>query len=363
MHTESPRIWPRPNWQDFRSIGAPLLCWPLYAVYSCFKKLSTVCSLRILSDTRSKAKQMNSSAHYYRTAEIIYFTTNSISTLVCLVAAYMVFRLRLYRKVVYRLSLYQVLASLLLAVMSILATIISINYTKDPPTYGSVCTAIGWFIVYAQWAKLLFTAWVTFHLFCLVVLLKNLQRLEVLYVVTSLLVPAVVAIAPALTNTYSPTGNCYISAQNDSDHVALIENLVLWDGPALLVLLVAFVAMVVMVIQLSCRARCRLEYKRISADDTFWKALKQILPLAVFPILFCVFIIPVLVFDIYVAVVPNPNPSLELTVLVCIPMWSLTSGVTLLALIAVARCRARLQMRVLHVQLHDLVRRTPFHHE
>ncbi|KAL5509110.1 hypothetical protein EMCRGX_G004400 [Ephydatia muelleri] len=190
---------------------------------------------------------MNSSAHYYRTAEIIYFTTNSVSTLVCLVAAYMVFRLRLYRKVVDRLSLYQVLASLLLAVMSILATIISINYTKDPPTYGSLCTAIGWFIVYAQWEKLLFTAWVTFHLFCFAVLLKNLQRrLEVLYVVTSLLVPAVVAIAPALTNTYSPTGNCYISAQNDSDHVALIENLVLWDGPALLVLLVASVAMVVM---------------------------------------------------------------------------------------------------------------------
>ena len=61
-----------------------------------------------------------------------------------------------------------------------------------------------------------------------------------------------------------------------------------------------------------------------------------------------------LVFNVYVAVVPNPNPSYELTVLVCIPMWSLTSGVTLLAHISVARYLAHQKMRVAdHLQLQE----------
>lgn len=218
---------------------------------------------------------MNTSANYHRTAEIVYVTANSASVLACLLAAYLVFRFGLHRKVVYRLSLYPVLASLLLAMASVLATVVRSNYAKDPPTYGALCTAVGWLIVYAQWTKLAFTAWVTLHLFCFAVLLKNLQRLEVLYLVTSLLVPAVVAVVPILTDTYSPIGNCYISAPNDSDHVALIENLVLWNGPALFVLLAASVAMAVVVIKLIQRARCRFEYEPISNDDAFLKALKQ----------------------------------------------------------------------------------------
>ena len=66
----------------------------------------------------------------------------------------------------------------------------------------SICVAVGWMILYAEWMKLLFTIWVTFHLFCFGVLHKNLKKLEVLYVVTSLLVPALIAIVPLVTHAY-----------------------------------------------------------------------------------------------------------------------------------------------------------------
>ena len=74
--------------------------------------------------------------------------------------------------------------------------------------------------------------WVTFHLFCFAVFQKNLKKLEVLYVVTSLLVPAVIAAVPLITNSYghSPDGAvCYMYAENEA---AFIERFALWDGPA-----------------------------------------------------------------------------------------------------------------------------------
>ena len=283
---------------------------------------------------------------YIRSAEILYYTINTVALVVCLLATSLVIRLKLYRKVVYRLSLYQVLASLLRATMSILSSIVSANYAKNPHIFGSLCTAAGWFTMYSQWMKLLFTMWITFHIFYFAVLQKNVKRFEVLYLMTSLLVPAVIASVPLITHTYSPIGYCYISAENDTNHVALIENLALWDGPAILVLLAASTSMVVMVTKLFYRIRWRSIYEPITGGDQYWKALKQLLPLTAFPMLFFAFIIPLLVFDIYVAVDATFSTALELTVLACIPLWSLTSGATLLIHISVARCRARRKMRV-----------------
>ena len=155
--------------------------------------------------------------------------------------------------------------------------------------------------------------WVTFHLFCFAVLHKNLMKLEVLYmyVVTSLLVPAVIACVPLITNTYgrSPDGAyCYIYVKND---VAFIERFALWDGPAMIILLAASTAMIVMVIKLTGRVCLRSKYEAITDGDQFWKALKQLLPLAAFPILFLIFEIPVFIFHVYATTSSTPNMALH----------------------------------------------------
>ncbi|KAL5509160.1 hypothetical protein EMCRGX_G004472 [Ephydatia muelleri] len=173
---------------------------------------------------------------------------NGVSVLVCLLAAILLCCLKLYKKIVYRLALYQILSALAMASVGAAMGVVSINSSI---IHGRVCTAIGFLGVYTEWTKLLFTMWVTFHLFCFAVLHKNLKKLEVLYVVTSLLVPALIAIVPLVTKAYGLNSDgdaCYIYANRS---YALVERLALWDGPAMLMLIAASTAMVVMVTKLT----------------------------------------------------------------------------------------------------------------
>ena len=166
-------------------------------------------------------------------------STNGVSVLVCLLAAFLVYRLGLYRTMVYRLSLYQVLASLAFATAETLE-IIFVNYQRNPQVYERACIAIGWMIMYTRWVKVLFTTCVTFHLFYFAVLHKNLKRFEILYVVTSLLIPALIAAIPLMTSTYGVNrlGMCflYTAAVNDTSNIAKIELFSLWYGPAIVIL-------------------------------------------------------------------------------------------------------------------------------
>ena len=143
---------------------------------------------------------------------------NGVSVLVCLLAAILLCCLKLYKKLVYRLALYQVLSALALTSVFVMQ-VVFINYDKSPIIYGRICTALGFL---TEWTKLLFTMWVSFHLFCFAILHKNLKKLEVLSVVTSLLVPVVIAIVPLITHTYglSPGSNtCYIYANTSVEFV------------------------------------------------------------------------------------------------------------------------------------------------
>ena len=282
---------------------------------------------------------MPSHAINVTTYEVIFTTLNGISLLVCLLATILVCTLKLYKAVVYRLALYQVLSSLCLALVEALQ-IIFVNYNDNPHVYGRVCTAFGWLFVYSQCMKLLFTMWVTLHLFCFGVLHKDLKKLEVVYVMTSLLVPVVIAIVPLTTHSYghNPTGPCYIFVANDSNHFAAIERFALWDGPAIIILLAASVAMVVMVIKLARVIRWRQKYEQLSEGDQYMRALKQLIPLAAFPILFFFFEIPVFVFHVYLADNSAPNTGITFAVFVFLPMWSVASGMTLMVHIFVAKC-------------------------
>ncbi|KAL5509094.1 hypothetical protein EMCRGX_G004381 [Ephydatia muelleri] len=285
---------------------------------------------------------MNESRNVSDQDHIVFPTANGVSILVCLLAVILVFILKLHKKVVYRLALYQVLAAFAVATVAVLQTVM-INYNTSPNVYGRVCTFLGWMLLYAEWMKLLFTMWVTFHLFCFAVFQKNLKKLEVLYVVTSLLVPAVIAAVPLITNSYglSPDGAvCYMYAENEA---AFIERFALWDGPALLMLLTASSAMAFMLIKLTRKVFCRSNYEPISDGDQFWKALKHLLPLAAFPILFLVFEIPVLLYHIYAAVDAVPSLTAQFTSSVFFSLWSTTSGLTLIVHVFVARgyCRKR----------------------
>ena len=274
---------------------------------------------------------------------------NGVSVLVCLLAAILLCCLKLYKKLVYRLALYQVLSALVLASVGAMQ-VVFINYDELPTIYRRLCTAIGFLVVYTEWTKLLFTMWVTFHLFCFAVLHKNLKKLEVLYVVTSLLVPALIAIVPLVTHAYglNSDGNiCYIYANTS---VAFIERLALWDGPAMLMLIAASTAMVVMVTKLTSQVRRRSKYKPITDGDQFTKALKQVLPLVAFPVLFFIFEIPVFIFHVYTTQHSTPKEGMYIADVVCFALWSASSGATVLIHMSVVRiCSRRRKRKKLHI--------------
>eukprot|EP00731_Ephydatia_muelleri_P013181 Em0007g491a len=266
---------------------------------------------------------------------------NGVSVLVCLLAAILVLRLKLYKTLVYRLALYQVLSALVMSSIDSLQTVF-INYDASPDVYSHICVAVGWMILYAEWMKLLFTIWVAFHLFCFGVLHKNLKKLEVLYVVTSLLVPALIAIVPLVTHAYGLNSDGDVCCIYANTSVAFIERLALWDGPAMLMLIVASIAMVVMVIKLASQVLRRSKYEPITDGDQFWKAVKQLLPLATFPILFLIFEIPVLIFHINTTSHSTPNEGMLISGPgVTVALWSMASGATVIIHISVARICGR----------------------
>ena len=125
------------------------------------------------------------------------------------------------------------------------------------------------------------------------------EEAEVVYIVTSLLVPTGMAIIPLVTHSYGLSSDgtiCYIYANTS---VAFIERLALWDAPAMFTLIATSTAMIVMVIKLASQVCRRSKYEPITDGDQFSKALKQLLPLSAFLVLFFIFEIPVFIFHVY----------------------------------------------------------------
>ena len=131
--------------------------------------------------------------------------------------------------------------------------------------------------------------WLSVHTFCFAVFLKNLKKFEPLYVVTSLLVPAVIHV-PLATKTYGLAGSaCWIADwKNNCASNALVEGATaLWYGPAMVLLVLSATAMITMVTVMACRICI---HRATFTRDSNWRALKQrAAPLAIYPLLFLFF--------------------------------------------------------------------------
>ena len=105
-----------------------------------------------------------------------------------------------------------------------------------------------------------------------------------------------------------------------------IHTVIIWHA--------ASAAMVVMVIRLAHRVCWRSTLMAITDGGQYWRALKQLLPLVAFPILFFIFVLPVVMYD--EAIVRTSDEAQALIPTFLIPLWSMASGVTLIVHIAVA---------------------------
>ena len=279
----------------------------------------------------------------YKAALIVDSSTNGASVMACLLAVVMVFTSKLYRKTVYRLALYQVLAGEVLSLIH-LVQIVIISYDKNQNLYSKICEAFAYLTLFAELEKLLLTVWVTMHLFAFAVLHRNLRRCEVVYVATSLLVPAAVAGVPFATASYGLAGSwCWIIIKGRSNHcyadkAGIIEQFALWYGPSMVLLLIASITMVVIVVILARRWCMVRTIPSAGNQHAHRKALKQMIPLAAYPIVYFAFNVPPFIYRVYRAanVAHHNNGNyvhdvLAILTSVCTAIWSLGAGLTLIA--------------------------------
>ena len=275
------------------------------------------------------------------TATLAYSSIGCVTILICSTALVKLLRTKLYTKLVYRLASYSVLSALADAIIAGVQLVLVIS----KKTLIS-CATVGFFHQYVDVVKLMFSIWVTFHVFSYAIFYKDLKRLEVMYVVTSLLLPLVLAIVPLATRTYGLAGSwCWIQSQvgncpghNDTLVNGVVEQFVLLYVPGIIALLAESVAMVTIVAVVCYRKK---RNTLLDKGATQSRVLRAMLPLVAYPIAYCVLFLPAFVYRAYEAALTTPPKYFLIIAAVCIQLWSLAAGLSLLLHIGVVRCTQR----------------------
>ena len=113
------------------------------------------CAYRVPCNELASLKMVNSSATSTLN-HAIFAVINGVSVVVGLLAAVLMLCLNLYKTIVYRLAVYQILSALAIALVGAMQ-VVFINYDESPNMYGRICTAIGLLQLYTKWTKLFFT--------------------------------------------------------------------------------------------------------------------------------------------------------------------------------------------------------------
>ena len=271
-------------------------------------------------------------------------STACVSFVICLSTVSSVVWIKLYKHFTYRLATYQVLSSMMFSVGIILQLIFT-KYKKG--TFARyMCEFVGFSIEYFMWVKLLFTICLILHFFFLAVFLKNLMKLELLYVFVSILTPIFFVWIPFIHHSYGMAGAwCWIRDWKDDcarkDYrEGIIEQFLLWYGPLFLSLTVSIMVVVFILFVLVRRAYSTSKISTEAGPLLYTtvqskirhnrKALKQLLPLLAYPVIFYMLALLPLVNRIYDAISPNANYFLALGHCLSIGAWGFFSSWALL---------------------------------
>ena len=273
-----------------------------------------------------------------------------LSFIMCLIAVSLVFSLKLTKHFTYRLAMYQILSSLCLSVVQ-MSVLILLNY--DDELYQQIaCKITSFLLVYFVWIKLLFTICLIFHLFCLAVCLQNFKKLEIGYVLFSVLFPLLYSWIPFIHNSFGVAGAwCWIKDWKDDCATqkyleGIIEQFVLWYGPLFVSLTITVVAVFIILIVLAQRTyahknaenECLIENQEHNQNK---KAIKELLPLLAYPVIFYVLSLIPLINRIYNAISSNANFELALSHSVSEASWGFFSSWALIVHIFVLRSQSK----------------------
>ena len=237
------------------------------------------------------------------------------SCLCCILALVAVILIKqLYKKATYRLAIYMVIASLCDSFAFIFRFML-IDYDGEKIYYQVSCKSTAFLGQFLTLVNLFLISWLTFHLFAFVVFFKDLKRLEWLYISSSVLIPLLIACIPFITDSYGSVGAwCYITNLKEvgncttmQDIVGITEQFTLYYGPAAIEYTIIMIAIAVMTFTMAYRTWRRKiqgsEQQLLNSEEPnqYAKALKQILPLFTYPIIYFVLFLTAFSNRIYTA--------------------------------------------------------------
>ena len=267
-----------------------------------------------------------------------------VSAVFCLAALLLVFGLKLHKHFSHRLAANQVIGSPFYSVVCSVQMVV-MNYQRDPGVYEPVCEALGCMLTYAVWVKMLAMLWLTFHLFSFTVYYKSLHRAEVVCALIVTLFPFLFVWVPFLNGAYGIAGAwCWIKNWNGSCMsnrfaVGEIEQYGLFYVPAIIFQVGAVVLVVIMFVVLLCRLKTPLssELQPLIDDTQRKQAMKELLPLVTYPILFCLFLFPRFINRVY-GDIDKANMATFMASSVTIAVRGFFSGMALILHILILKC-------------------------
>lgn len=276
---------------------------------------------------------------------------SGVSVAVAVIPSIVMFYLKLHRLFTYRVAFYQVLGAILYHCAGILATLFPLTIDHFQKHFVSVCQFAGFSLTFFFSLKLFFVSFIVVHLFIFAVIYRSIKRFEPAYIVFSVAVSLVIASVPFMTKTYGLAGPwCWIKNREDgcSSQILLdgiIEQFALSYAPGLACLAIDSVLAAAMVTILYLRVH--REKKR---DPTIkWhpleEAIKQILPLVAYPVLFLLLLLPGFVNRVYGATPNQPSVGLMYFSIVCTSLWGFVGGATLSVHILIMSYSQRAKLR------------------
>lgn len=224
--------------------------------------------------------------------------TGAASFFACILTICLLFCLKLHKSFIYRLAMYQVISSMLVSIVdvcSVIATTCELH--KNLTCYNNTCMGIAITRTYAEWVKLLFTFFLTLHLFLMVVYLREYKKREILTVLVSIVFPFLICWVPGLDRIYyREKAWCWImDKDNNGTAGGFPEELGLWYSECLAFLVVCIVFTTIIIICSIRRGRKKRDMDEqtqvlIQSQNNHNRALLEIAPLLLYPVIFLVFI-------------------------------------------------------------------------
>lgn len=297
----------------------------------------------------------------------IYGGLGAVSTLVCTVALVVALLYRFYKNIVQRVVLYQLIAAVAVSLICAL-DIIFVNYEKNVEVYRPICRMAAYFNTVSLWSKIGFTFWLTLLLFlCLACgkSPKELDRLEKLFILTSIGLPLLFCWIPFANDLYGIAGAwCWINNWKDEcakEKIVLgtIEQYLLFYAPATLFLLIDLLLLVITVIVQIKRimwfqqgkAEIHRYDENITDEKTFLikepsrdpakeqkQGLKMVLPLLFYPIVSIVLYVFPFTNRVYGSISDDTKFPLFVLHGITEPLWGSCVGIIVAIHICIMKC-------------------------